>query len=141
MQLISEALYHVSTNFSESEFGGLYTYAKRYINQRALLFLYTNFETLDAMKRQLPYLKLLNKSHIVVVIVFKNTELCQLAAERGHRSFDIYKQIIAEKLVYEKELIIQKLQINGLQTILTEPEKLTVNTINKYLEIKARGLI
>lgn len=141
MQLISEGLYHIKTQFKESEFGRLYTYAKRHINQRALLFLYTNFETMDALHRQLNYLKLLNKSHIVVVVLFKNTELEQLSARRADNVREIYNQIIAEKLVYEKQLIAQKLNANGLQTILTEPENLTINSINKYLELKARGLI
>ena len=141
MRLISESLYHIKTKFTESEFGRLYTCAQRYINQRALLFLYTNFETMDALYRQLPYLQLLNKSHIVVVVIFKNTELNQLANTRARRSREIYNQIIAEKLVYDKQLIVQKLNASGLQTILTEPENLTVNSINKYLELKARGMI
>lgn len=141
MRIISEALYSIKTNFSESEFGRLYTYAKRNINQRSLLFVYTNFETMDALRRQLPYLRLLHKSHIVVVVIFKNTELDHLATQRATKTREIYNQIIAEKLVYEKQLIIQKIQQSGLQTILTEPENLTVNSINKYLEIKARGLI
>ncbi len=141
MQLISESLYKVTTKFEEPEFGRLYAYTKRKINQRALIFLYTNFETLDALYRQLPYLKLLNKSHILVVIVFKNTELSALASTKAKKSFDIYNQIIAEKFNYEKQLIIQELQANGLQTIFTTPQNLTVNSINKYLEIKARGLI
>lgn len=141
MRLISESLYHIKTKFTESEFGRLYTCAQRYINQRALLFLYTNFETMDALYRQLPYLKMLNKSHIVVVVIFKNTELNQLANTRARKSREIYNQIIAEKLVYDKQLIVQKLNASGLQTILTEPENLTVNSINKYLELKARGMI
>lgn len=141
MQLISEALYKITTTFGEPEFGRLYAYAKRKINQRALIFLYTNFETLDALYRQLPYLKLLSKSHILVVIVFKNTELTTLASTKVKKSFDIYNQIIAEKFNYEKQLIIQELQAHGIQTIFTTPENLTVNSINKYLEIKARGLI
>lgn len=141
MQLISEALYHIKTNFSESEFGRLYAYAKKNINQRSLLFLYTNFETMDSLRRQLPYLTLLNKSHIVVVVIFKNTELYRLANKKAKKVRAIYNQIIAEKLIYDKQLIIQKMRQYGLQTILTEPENLTVNSINKYLEIKARGLI
>src|SRR5699024_8956598 len=75
MQLISDALYNVYTEFKETDFGKLYSYISRNINQRSLIFLYTNFETLDALHRQLPYLKLMNKSHIIVCIVFKNTEL------------------------------------------------------------------
>jgi N-acetylmuramoyl-L-alanine amidase len=35
----------------------------------------------------------------------------------------------------------KKLQQNGIQTLLTRPEDLSINTINKYLEIKARGLL
>ncbi len=141
MQKISEALYHIKTEFKEAEFGRLYSYVRRQINQRSLLFLYTNFETIDAMQRQLPYIRLLNKSHIVVVVIFKNTELTQMADVSGENVREIYNQIIAEKLVYEKNLIVQKLQRNGLQVILTEPQNLTVNSINKYLQIKARGLI
>jgi uncharacterized protein (DUF58 family) len=141
MNLISELLYKITTSFGEPEFGRLYAYTKRHINQRALIFIYTNFETLDAMKRQLTYLKLLNKSHIVVVVVFKNSELEQLKKSKAKKSIEIYNQIIAEKFMYEKQLIIQELQANGLQTVYTSPENLTVNSINKYLEIKARGLI
>jgi len=141
MNLISEALYKITTNFSESEFGKLYAYTKRNINQRSLIFLYTNFETLDALYRQLPYLKLMNKSHIIVVIIFQNTELKKLALQKAEKSIEIYNQVIAEKFLYEKQLIIQELQSHGLQTIFTPPENLTVNAINKYLEIKARGLI
>ncbi|HBL78629.1 MAG TPA: DUF58 domain-containing protein, partial [Aequorivita sp.] len=46
-----------------------------------------------------------------------------------------------EKFIYEKKLIVNELHKYGIQSILTAPENLTVNTINKYLEIKARGLL
>jgi uncharacterized protein (DUF58 family) len=141
MRLISDALYNLHTRFLEPEFGRLYAYAKRRITQRALIFLYTNFETTDAMNRQLPYLRLLNKSHIIVVVIFKNTELKSLAGGTAVRTREIYNQIVAEKFIYEKQLIVQELNAHGIQTILTEPANLTVNSINKYLEIKARGLI
>ncbi|MEM6865175.1 MAG: DUF58 domain-containing protein, partial [Bacteroidota bacterium] len=53
----------------------------------------------------------------------------------------IFEQTIAEKFVYEKKLIVNELRKHGIQTILTKPEDLTINTINKYLEVKARGMI
>ena len=37
--------------------------------------------------------------------------------------------------------MVKELQKHGIQSILTAPEELTINTINKYLEIKARGLL
>jgi len=37
--------------------------------------------------------------------------------------------------------MVQQLKQYGIQAILTRPEELAVNSINKYLELKARGLI
>ncbi|SMG41350.1 Uncharacterized conserved protein, DUF58 family, contains vWF domain [Sphingobacterium psychroaquaticum] len=141
MQRIADKLYAVQTEFEETEFGQLYAYCNKHINKRSLLLLYTNFETIDALSRQMPYLRMLAKSHILVVVVFKNTELVDMSHEAGKKVIDVYNQIIAEKFVYEKHLIVQELHRQGIQTIYTAPENLTIQAINKYLEIKARGLL
>lgn len=140
MQLILEKLYNVDTNFLETDFGQLYVYIKRKLTQRSLLFIYTNFETIDSLERQLPYLKLIKKSHVVVLISFKNSELKTLTTQKATSTTDIYNQTIAEKFSYDKELIIQRLHQIGILTIYCEPKDLSIKLINKYLEIKARGL-
>jgi len=61
--------------------------------------------------------------------------------EKSQSINDIYVKTIAEKLMFEKKLIIKELKKYGIQSILTEPENLSVNTINKYLELKALGKI
>ena len=141
MNLILETLYNMRTNFVESDFSRLYVDVKRNLNHRSLLLLYTNFETLDALHRQLPYLQAISKQHLLVVIFFENTELTNFTAQKAKNTQEIFEQTIAEKFVYEKKLIVNELRKYGIQTILTKPENLTVNTINKYLEIKARGLL
>ena len=141
MNLILETLYNLETNFVESDFSRLYIDVKRNINQRSLLLLYTNFETLDALNRQLPYLQAIAKQHLLVVIFFENTELLEFADKKAETTQQIFEQTIAEKFIYEKKLIVNELRKYGIQTILTKPENLTINTINKYLEIKARGLL
>ncbi len=141
MNLILETLYNLDTNFIESDFSRLYIDVKRNLNQRSLLLLYTNFETLDALHRQLPYLVAMAKQHLLVVIFFENTELNEFADKKANTIHQIFEQTIAEKFIYEKRLIVNELRKHGIQTILTKPEDLTINTINKYLEIKARGLI
>ncbi len=141
MNKILETLYNVNTDFSESDFSRLYIDVKRSLTQRGLLLLYTNFETLDALHRQLPYLKAIAKNHLLVVIFFENTELQKLTKVEADNTFDIFQKTVAEKFMYEKKLIVNELQKHGIQSILTAPEHLTINTINKYLEIKARGLL
>lgn len=141
MQYVLEALYNIKTDFFESDFSRLYTNIKNNITQRSLLLLYTNFETLDGLDRQLPYLKAIAKSHLLVVIFFKNTELDSLINDKAQTIQQVYDKVIAEKFAFEKRLIVNELKKYGIHSILTTPENLTVDTINKYLEIKARGLL
>jgi uncharacterized protein (DUF58 family) len=141
MNLILEGLYNIKTDFFESDFGRLYGDVRRNITHRSLLLLYTNFETLDSLHRQLPYLKGMAKSHLLVVIFFKNTELNSLIENKAETIQQVYDKVIAEKFAFEKRLIVNELKKYGIYSILTTPENLTLDTINKYLEIKARGLI
>ncbi len=141
MQLILESLYNVKTDFFESDFSRLYGSIKRHITQRSLILLYTNFETLDGLERQLPYLKAISKSHLLVVIFFKNIELNDLIKNKAETVQQVYDKVIAEKFAFEKRLIVNELKKYGIYSILATPENLTIDTINKYLEIKARGLL
>ena len=66
-----ELLYRQQTAFLESDYEKLYLTIHRYVGQRSLLLLFTNFETRSSMERQLKYLQLLAKKHVVVVVFLK----------------------------------------------------------------------
>ncbi len=141
MQQILENLYNIKTDFFESDYSRLYVDIKKNITHRSLIILYTNFETLDGLYRQLPYLKGIAKSHLLVVVFFQNTELNELIDKKTQKVQEIYDKVIAEKFAFEKRLIVSELKKYGIHAVLTEPENLTVDTINKYLEIKSRGIL
>ena len=140
MSLISEALHNIKTNFDEPDFSTLYSVVKRKITHRSLLILFTNFETIDGLNRQLPYLRALAKNHLLMVVFFKNTEVDSLINNKAETIQEVYDSIIAEKFIYEKKRIVNELKKYGIQSVLTKPEDLTGNSINKYLELKSRGL-
>lgn len=141
LNLLLESLYNVNTQYRDADFGLLYTHINRRLAQRSLLLLYTNFEHLSALHRQMPYLKALAKKHLLVVIFFENVELETFISAEAKKVTDIFNQTIAEQFSYDKRLMAKELQKHGIQTVLTRPEDLTVNTINKYLEIKKRGIL
>ena len=138
---ILEKLYSIQTDFRDSNYAMLYAQVKRKINHRSLLLLFTNFEHISGLKRQLPYLRGLAKQHLLVVIFFENTEIEELVNQPAGSIQEIYHKTIAEKFQHEKQLMRKEMIKNGIQVVLTKPEELTINTINKYLEIKARGLL
>lgn len=141
MQGLMESLYNQKTDFKESAFEKLYSNVKKQVNQRSLLILYTNFESLSGLKRQLPYLRRLAFNHLLLVVFFDNTELKSLINTAAKDTEEIYLQTIAEQFAFEKRQIVKELQRHGIQALLTTPQNLTVDSINKYLEFKARGLI
>ncbi len=141
MQSILENLYNISTDFFESDYSRLYADIKKNINQRSLILLYTNFETIDGLQRQLPYLKGIAKNHLLVVVFFQNTELNHIIQKKSEKIQEIYDKVIAEKFIFEKKLIVNELKKHGIHSVLTQPENLTLDTINKYLEIKSRGIL
>jgi uncharacterized protein (DUF58 family) len=138
---LQETLYNVKTDFQETNYEVLLNFARTKLTQRSLILLYTNFETLNSLTRQIKYLKQLARNHLVVAIIFENTELHELLTQTTMSTGDLYRQTIAKKFDYEKRQITLELQRSKIQCVYTKPENLTVNTLNKYLELKARGMI
>lgn len=141
LSMIMDVLYNQKTSYRETDFEALFMHVRRKLSQRSLLLLFTNFESLYSLQRQLPYLKRLSDHHLLVVIFFENTELNEVLTLPAENLKDVYHKAVAEKFSYDKKLIVRELARHGIQAVLTAPEQLTVNTINKYLELKARGLI
>ena len=138
MRQILEALYHQKTGYPESDYERLYIAVRNHIPQRSLLILFTNFETLSALKRQEPYLRKMATRHRVVVVIFENTEIAALVKEGASGVAEVYTEVVSEKFSHDKRLIIRELQLWGIAAILSAPATVTVDALNKYLELKAR---
>ncbi|MBL0201771.1 MAG: DUF58 domain-containing protein [Chitinophagaceae bacterium] len=138
---ILQLLYNQDTAFLESDYEMLYMQIRGRIKHRSLIVLYTNFESLSGLNRQLNYLRSIAKHHLLMVVFFENTELHALSHLDAKNIDEVYIKTIAEKFEFEKRLIVKELKKHGILSILTPPEKLTINAVNKYLELKARQAI
>ncbi|MFL2582168.1 MAG: DUF58 domain-containing protein [Flavobacteriales bacterium] len=141
LRKLLENLYRQKTRYNDANFEMLYYGVRQNIKGRSLLFLYSNFESMYAMERAMPMLRKISKLHLLVVVFFENTGLVKKSNRKAESIEEIYLQTIAQKSVIEKQTIAAELKKYGINTILTTPEKLNVDTINKYLELKSRGLI
>ncbi len=138
---ILQALYRERERPVEANYELLYQTARKLIKGRSLLMLYTNFESMYALDRVLPMLRRVNTLHLLVVVFFENTEIRAFSEQPAEQLSDIYTQTVARQFLSEKAAMVQKLKQYGIQAVLTAPQDLSVNTINKYLELKSRGLI
>lgn len=141
LPLILQSLYKEKERVQEASFELLYHACRQLIRGRSLLILFTNFESVFALERALPELRRIASRHLLVVVFFENQELRELAYAPATDLEGIYKQAVAQKFVLEKAQMVQILRQYGIQAVLTRPEDLSLATINKYLELKARGWI
>jgi uncharacterized protein (DUF58 family) len=141
MSIIADALYDQETRLRETDYLRLYKNVKIKIKKRSLLILYTNFDSLVSLRRQIHFLRALSRNHLLCAVIFDNSEINTRASQPAFSLREAYDQTMAEKLQFEKRQIVRELNKHGIHTILTEPQDLTVKTINKYIELKARGAI
>ncbi|MDR2041861.1 MAG: DUF58 domain-containing protein [Tannerella sp.] len=141
MQSILECLYRQQTSFGESDYSSLCVHVNKYVAKRSLLLIYTNFDSIIGMERQLSYLRQLAQRHVVLAIFFENAELKAFADRPPHTTEDYFRQVIAEKFIFEKQHVTTCLRQHGIYSLLTSPDRLSIDVINKYLEMKARRVI
>lgn len=141
MELVLDVLYKQNTFFLDADYENVYATIRAKIKQRSLIILYTNFEGIHSLKRQLPYLKAINHYHLLCVVFFENTELKTLTESVATSTESVYINTIAQKTQYEKKLMLKELRHQGILSILTTPQNLSIDVVNKYIEIKSRQLL
>jgi uncharacterized protein (DUF58 family) len=141
MARILDSLYNATTRFLETDFEKLYGLLRTKVPQRSLIVLFTNFESMSGMQRQLPYIRRIARNHMLLLVFFENTGLAALTESSSGDIESLYIRTIAEKFINEKKQIVKELQQHGILSILCKPANLTIDTVNKYLEIKARQIV
>lgn len=141
LSIIIDTLYKQHTDFKESDYEGLGSVIHRRITQRSLLLFFTNFETYSSLERQLPFLSQMATRHLVCVIFFQNTLLKEIYETQPDDLEGIYIKTVAQQFDFEKRQIVKQLRRHGILSILTTPQNLSIDVINKYLELKARQML
>ncbi|OHX64713.1 DUF58 domain-containing protein [Flammeovirga pacifica] len=141
MKYVMEQLYNLDPSYKETDFGNISTLLRKQIKHRSMLIFFTNITHKESLEHKLPYLRRLAKKHLLVVVLFEDSEISEAIQAKVENLEGIYNKALQEENILERRTIARQLHQNGIHTILTKPENLTVDTINKYLEVKARGLL
>jgi uncharacterized protein (DUF58 family) len=138
---LNDALYDIDTDFEESDDAHMVVMLRTVARTRGLVMLYTNMESLSSMRRRLPYFRQVARHHVLVVVLFENTELRVLSDIEPKDTEQLYTRTIARTFAMQKREIVAELRQHGIHTVLTPPQDLSMATVNTYLALKARGVI
>ena len=87
---IMEVLYKEKTRYLETDMEALFVSIRNVLKQRSLVVFFTNFESMSALERQIPYLKRIAKYHLLLVVFFENTTLKSISEEDAKDVQGIY---------------------------------------------------
>ena len=136
---ILDALYRLEPGFRDPSFEALYGALRHQIRQRSLVLLFTNIDTVAGLERQLPYLRQIARMHRLCVVLFENTGIRELLGARSERLEDVYVKAVAEGLALETREVARTLERVGIGALVTRPETVTSDAVNRYLQIRSRG--
>lgn len=136
-----DALYRQEPSFLDPGYEALHAALTTRVGSRALVLLFAHFDTRAALDRQLPYLRRIGRRHRLVVVLFENTGIRDLLAARSERLEDVYVKAAAEALAMETREVARALERAGVGALVTRPETLSVDAVNRYLALKAAGAV
>lgn len=136
-----DALYRQAPSFLDPGYEALHAALTSRVGARSLVLLFAHFDTRAALERQLPYLRRIGRRHRLVVVLFENTGLRDLLAAPSTRLEDVYVKAAAEALAMETREVARALEQAGVGALVTRPETLSVDAVNRYLALKASGTV
>lgn len=138
---ILDALYAENERREEPDYALLHRSVTRLAPNRSLILFFTNFDSMQMVDAALPVLHRLSKKHMLIAVVFQDPELTVQDETENRSVTDMYRStLIRQHVQAEKERVL-KLRRRGIHTLVCRPQELTTEVINRYMEIKAMGLV
>lgn len=136
---ILEALYSVEGKLEEPDYQGALRYLTTRLPRRALVVVFTELAGEQASERLLRTLGSLAPRHLPLMVTLRNREVEARAVCDPTSENEVFSAAVAEDLLRDKAAALRALQARGALALDVAPERLSVATVNRYLEIKARG--
>jgi uncharacterized protein (DUF58 family) len=136
---ILEALYSVEGRVEEPDYGRAMRYLAGKVTKRSLVVLFTDLVGSEPSKRLLASLGGLMPRHLPLLVTQRNRDVEARSRAEAATESDVFAASVAETLLADKASGLRTLAARGALVLDVHPEELSVATVNRYLEVKARG--
>jgi uncharacterized protein (DUF58 family) len=136
---ILEALYSVEGRLEEPDYGRAMRYLAGRLSKRSLVVLFTDLVGREPSARLMGSLSGLLPRHLPLLITQRNRDVEARSRAEVSTETDAFAASVAETLLADKAGALRLLAARGALVLDVYPEELSVATVNRYLEVKARG--
>lgn len=139
MRLLTETLYDLRGNFTETDHGRCLRQLALRHRKRALLIVLTDFVDADTAADMVAHLHRAARRHLVLFVALKDPFLDRAARSHPATVLEGFRKSAAMELLRERREVLERLRQFGAHVIDAEPGGITPPVINRYLEITLRG--
>jgi len=111
------------------------------LKRRALIVVFTDLIDERASEGLLRYSLGLLPRHLPVVVAMSDTEVAEVAESAPVDKQDLYRKGVAAELLQRREKALSRLKSAGVLVVDTPPERISVQVLERYLDIKQRNLL
>ncbi len=136
-----EALYALEPQMIEPSYARAFNFFSANYQRRSLVVILTDLVDRDASAELLAHTSKLIPRHLPLIITIGDTDLRELVRTRPSTAADVYRQGTAEEILRQREEALARIRHAGGLALDVPAGRLSLELVNKYLEVKERGLL
>lgn len=138
---IVAALHDLEPRFEESDYDSAFAYVRTRVHKRSLIVFFTDMVDPVAQSAVLAQIGTLARRHLVVCAFMNDAAIERRLDAPAEQVDDVYATAVALELQDERKTAAAVLTRMGVQVIDVPARRLTTALIDRYLQIKQRGLL
>jgi uncharacterized protein (DUF58 family) len=136
-----QALYSIKPELSYVNYGEAFQYLIGRHPKRALTMVFTDLLDAVVSAEYRDAARLLRRFHLPLTLAVADVPLQQLAAKTPETTTQMYDVLVARDLLQARAELLGSLEREGVMTLDTVPERLTIDAVNRYLALKTGARI
>lgn len=138
---ILEALYSIEPAMIEPSYARAFNYLGTACRRRSLVIILTDLVDEEASAELLAYTRLLIPRHLPLIVTIGDSDLRAVVSDVPVTVGDVYRQSVAEELLRQREAALRRITHAGGLALDVPVGKLSLSLVNRYLEVKERGML
>ena len=138
---LMEALYALEPQMIEPSYARGFNFFSANCHRRSLVVILTDLVDRDASAELLAHTRKLIPRHLPLIITIGDTDLRELVRSAPASAADVYRQGIAEDILRQRDEALTRIRHAGGLALDVPAGRLSLELVNKYLEVKERGLL
>ena len=138
---IADALARVQPRMVEPNYPVAFAFLARQVIRRSLIVLFTDLIDAEASESLVTHVSRSAQRHLTLAVALRNPMLAARADAPATSEAEAYRRAAAEEMLQARARALATMRHAGVQVIDANPNALVTEVVNRYLDVKYRGLI